>query len=728
MKRLFKIFIVLFVIVSHVKGQTSYLDAFWKPKTFDIPLISETSSLLSRVLPNVVVSVSISDTIAKVLPTLFGVNSNFRSGSSILERVPLYNQAKFGEFRFPAGSGSNTYFWDGILLTDLSILDPVKSLPIDGTKSAEINPAIFAQFLTSTKAQANIVVNYFYARYGKTDVDYQVGATDSQKRTARVQQAADYAAGFVRKMNIELKANVQNWEIGNECYGKWERDYSVNGINVIGTEYGEDFKVFAAAMKAVDPTIKVGAVVDMGNVIWSGQVLTQVKDVADFIFVHEYFTAENKATPPNILASITAIKANADSVNYWVIKYAGKPKGYYPIALTEFNSKGYSTTNMVNGMFFASLLGEIVKNKYGFSTSWVNEWSKGPDFSTHGLIASNDDPSQPPYSDKPLGPFTYAKNKPFSSRPEGFSCEAGHGSTFADKYGNYWHIATMTISVKHMFERRLVLLPTSFDKDENLYTNSDFGDSPIKMPNRKYQNVSELNPGWMLLSYNKPAKVSSSIDTDPVELAFNEDIRTYWSVKSGNIGEWLSVDLKSLSTIKALQINFAEYNTELYGRDGIQAHQYLVEYSTDEVKWNTMIDKTANSEDVTHTYFELNKPVKARYVRITNYLVPGGTFAISGFRIFGQGNSSKPSKGATFTAKLDAADRRVIALSWPKQDNAIGYNIVYGFANDKLYHNYQVNNATSVTINSLNKNQEYWFRIDSFGENGVSKGEIQKNN
>ncbi len=329
-------------------------------------------------------------------------------------------------------------------------------------------------------------------------------------------------------------------------------------------------------------------------------------------------------------------------------------------------------------------------------------------------------------SDKPLGPFIYAKNNPFSSRPEGFSCGAGHGSTFADKYGNYWHIATMTISVKHMFERRLVLLPTNFDKDGNLYTTSDFGDSPITMPNRKYKNVSELNPGWMLLSYNKPAKASSSIEANPAELAFNEDIRTYWSAKTGNKGEWLSVDLKSLSTINALQINFAENNTELYGRDGILAHQYLVEYSTDESKWNTLIDKIANSEDLTHPYFELNKSVKARYVRITNYRVPGGTFAISGFRIFGQGTSSKPSKIASFTAKRDVTDQRAIALSWPKQDNAIGYNIVYGFANNKLYHSYQVNNATSVIINSLNKNQEYWFRIDAFGENGVTKGETQK--
>ena len=33
-------------------------------------------------------------------------------------------------------------------------------------------------------------------------------------------------------------------------------------------------------------------------------------------------------------------------------------------------------------------------------------------------------------------------------------------------------------------------------------------------------------------------------------------------------------------------------------------------------------------------YIELSKPVKARYIKLTNYKVPSGTFAISGLRVF----------------------------------------------------------------------------------------------
>lgn len=381
-----------------VQAQTSYLNVFWKPKVFMTPPSVTPASFVTGVSPNIVVSISLTDTINKVLPTQFGVNSNFRSGSSIISRIPLYTQANFGQFRFPAGSGSNTYFWDGVAPTDISNMT---TNPILGTAGSNFTPTLFAQFLNSTNAQANIVVNYFYARYGKTAVNSQAGATVAQIRNARVQQAADYAAGFVRKMNIDLKAKVLNWEVGNECYGNWEQGYNVTGLgNVTGTEYGQDFKVFAAAMKAVDPTIKIGAVVWPSNSTWSSQVLAQVKDVADFLIVHEYFTGEAEATPANILANVADIKADMDTINNWVVKYANKPKNYFPVALTEFNSRGYSSATMLNGLFFSSILGEVIKNGYGFSTSWVNEWGISNN-ATMGLISNSDDPDQPAYTPRP---------------------------------------------------------------------------------------------------------------------------------------------------------------------------------------------------------------------------------------------------------------------------------------------------------------------------------------
>lgn len=203
-------------------------------------------------------------------------------------------------------------------------------------------------------------------------------------------------------------------------------------------------------------------------------------------------------------------------------------------------------------------------------------------------------------SDKPLGPFTYSQSSPFSAKPEGFINGAGHAATFTDKYGNYWRVVTMVISVKHIFERRLGLIPVTFNKDNDMVAHTEFADYPMVMPNHKIKDVSELFPGWMLLSYKKSAEASSSLEANPPSLAVNEEIRDYWSAKTGNKGEWLSIDLGETATVKAMQINFAENNTELYGREGIMAQQYLVEYSSDKKIWKKLIDKTTNEEDLTH--------------------------------------------------------------------------------------------------------------------------------
>jgi hypothetical protein len=325
-------------------------------------------------------------------------------------------------------------------------------------------------------------------------------------------------------------------------------------------------------------------------------------------------------------------------------------------------------------------------------------------------------------SDKPLGPFSYQPNNPFSSKPEGFIAGAGHGATFTDKYGNWWHVATMTISVKHMFERRLGLFPSGFDKDGNLITYTGFGDYPLNMPEYKYNNPDELFSGWMLLSYKKEAESSTQYYACPPSQAFDENIRTYWSASTGNKGEWLCVDLGGKCNVNAVQINFAENNTTLLGRENILCHQYIVEYSDDKQTWKMLIDKSKADEDLTHQYAVFEKPVNSRYFRITNLRVPSGTFAISDFRIFGTGSGTISSMITSFEAKRDPADQRIVRLSWEKQKDATGYNIRYGYEKDKLYHNYQVYDETSLTLRSLDKGRPYWFVIDSFNEHGIMKG------
>jgi hypothetical protein len=261
-----------------------------------------------------------------------------------------------------------------------------------------------------------------------------------------------------------------------------------------------------------------------------------------------------------------------------------------------------------------------------------------------------------------------------------------------------------------------------FDNDGMLYTYTGFGDFPYIIPQKKIAGPDELFAQWMLLSFNKPVEVSSELTDHPKTCAVDEDIRTFWSAQSGNKGEWISIDLKKQCQINAVQINFAENNTKLYGRDPKIFFQYLLEYSDDNKTWKMLADKRLNKTDVPHDYLQFAASVKGRYVRLTNYNVPDGTFSVADLRIFGNGQGNSPAMVKNFILTRIQSDKREVKLKWDKSPDAVGYNIRFGTQADKLYHNYQVLGADSLTIRSLNRLQQYFFTIDAFNENGIKKG------
>jgi len=327
-------------------------------------------------------------------------------------------------------------------------------------------------------------------------------------------------------------------------------------------------------------------------------------------------------------------------------------------------------------------------------------------------------------SDSPLGPFTPQAHNPMAYKPEGFAAGAGHGSTVADAYGNYWHIGTITVSQKHMFERRLGLFPAFFDEQGNLYTVTKYGDYPMIIPDKKINRAEDIFPGWMLLSYKKQVTVSSAIDSLPATNSTDENIRTYWSAQTGNAGEYATIDLGEEQDVYAVQINFAEHNTKLKGRSKNTFHRYVVEYSVNGVDWKVLMDKSKNETDNTHVYQQLAQMISCRYLKITNGQVPDGTFAISDFRVFGNGKGEVPEQVEKLEAKRNAANTRSVTLTWEPSSNATGYVINYGVAENQLYNSYMVYADTQVTINSLDADKKYFFAIEAFNENGITTSEV----
>lgn len=325
-------------------------------------------------------------------------------------------------------------------------------------------------------------------------------------------------------------------------------------------------------------------------------------------------------------------------------------------------------------------------------------------------------------SDQPLGPYTYEQYSPFSYKPGGFAGGAGHSSTFMDDHGNYWHISTMTISIRHMFERRLGIYPAAFDEDGVMRTYTAFGDYPTVVPDKKIDFKNEsLFKGWMLLSFKKNAQASSAMDTLPVENAFDENIRTWWSASSGDAGEWISVELDDNSTVNAIQVNFADNESTLKPDSRDIYYQYKLYASEDGNDWQVIADYSSNTKDAVHDFIILEKPVKTKFIKLENVKVPDGKFSVYDLRIFGKRDGEAPVAVNDFTVTRQS-DRRRANIEWPADPEATGYIVNYGIDRNKLYTQVMVLDANSLELGGLNIGPEYYFSIDSFNESGITNG------
>lgn len=324
--------------------------------------------------------------------------------------------------------------------------------------------------------------------------------------------------------------------------------------------------------------------------------------------------------------------------------------------------------------------------------------------------------------DSPLGPFTYAPNNPVSYKPGGFMTGAGHGNTFQDNYGNYWNTGTPWIAVNFNFERRIAMFPAGFDKDGLLYANTRFGDFPHFLPTGKWDNKDELFAGWMLLSYHKPSTASSSRELYPASNVTDENPRTFWVAASNRPGEWLTVDLEKPCDVNAVQVNYTDYKSNLYGSGPNVFTQFRLLGSVDGKAWKVLADLRNEKRDRPNAYIELPKSVKARYVKYEHAHVGSPNLAVSDLRVFGLAPGSSPPTPNNVKARRDA-DPRNAFISWEEIPGAIGYNVLWGTKPEKLYQTYQVfaDQGTNLEIRALTTGQAYSFAVEAFNASGVSR-------
>lgn len=333
-------------------------------------------------------------------------------------------------------------------------------------------------------------------------------------------------------------------------------------------------------------------------------------------------------------------------------------------------------------------------------------------------------------SDSPLGPFHLAKNNPYSYKPGGFLRGAGHGSTMEDRYGNWWHTATMQISKNHDMERRVGIWRAGFDKDGVLFCNQQFGDWPMAVEQAKEDPWAK--PEWYLLSYQKAMTVSSSEEGREPSFAADENIQTWWRAAGNQPGEWISMDLGEVKDVRAVQINFAddkinvplpgERQGERYIDPSQHKTRWLLEASADGTNYFALADKSDAETNLPHDFIVKQEGVQIRYLKLTVFEVPyNQNPCISGLRVFVLGNGEKPSAPQYQAERTGTMDMRIII---EPQTDAVGYNVLWGFAPDKLYHSCMTF-TPEQNIGALVEGETVYVRVDAFNENGITEGNVR---
>ena len=172
--------------------------------------------------------------------------------------------------------------------------------------------------------------------------------------------------------------------------------------------------------------------------------------------------------------------------------------------------------------------------------------------------------------------------------------------------------------------------------------------------------------------------------------------------------------------VYALQINFQDFNSEIFGRPDDIKQQFIIETSLDGKNWKVAVDYSKNGKDIPHAYIQLKNAVEARYIRYNHVFCTNKYLAISELRVFGKGKEAKPQPPANFKVQRQK-DRRNADLTWDAVKDATGYVIYWGIEKDKLNLNAMMYHQSNYELRALTIDQSYYLQVEAFNENGISE-------
>ena len=338
--------------------------------------------------------------------------------------VDVVVNAKAGlEFVSPAALGVNHAIWDTHLGTD-EVADLMKGAGVKAMRYPGGSYSDIYHWRDHTAPGGYVAPNtdfdHFMAGVRRAGAQPIVTANYG---TGTPQEAADW----VRSANIDKGYGVRYWEIGNENYGNghyganWEAD---DHPDKSPAQYATLVRDYATAMKAVDPTIKIGAVLtapgewpdgitaegDAGS--WNQVVLATAGSVVDFAIVHWYPTG---TSGPEVLPKTDRIADQLRLLRAQSRQYAGKE---LPVAMTELNTS-YGRNTQPGALFAADAYATLMANGV-FNIDWWNVHN-GPDTLT--TVAG-----QPDYND-------FGLLSSGTCNADGTACEPALNTPFAPYHG-----------------------------------------------------------------------------------------------------------------------------------------------------------------------------------------------------------------------------------------------------------------------------------------------------
>ncbi len=325
---------------------------------------------LSYLYAQATIAVNAGTTIVTIPNTIYGNNAQYYNAANNGTNA-TYNTAMqvsgCHNIRWPGGSEADIVNWNNLVCEDTG---------------AATTPQ-FITFLQTIGGTMQPIVNFsgYWCSGG-------AGSGTSTQYTSA--EAVSLAEAWVTwNMSNTGSAKATYWEVGNETYGTWEQ-----GGGISGTDYGVTFATYYTGMKAIDPTIQIGAVASPGATDyndWTSEMLTAAKAggvVPDFLIIHNYpVTAgapAGQATDSYILSYPATVATQTASLNSIVSSALGSSYvGQVKYFMTEYNSTlgpDAQTDEYVNAMFVSEWILNCAENGWIGANLWASLNGGSPDY------------------------------------------------------------------------------------------------------------------------------------------------------------------------------------------------------------------------------------------------------------------------------------------------------------------------------------------------------------